>query len=95
MKRFRFRLLNNEEAMKEADKSSEILWNRLTDLFDLVFLGNDAYDQNESVTQAVEKFKKVSRNHDFSEDFLVRGLGIGVGDKLVRDERSYTKVEEV
>lgn len=89
-------MLNNDEAMKEADKSTEILWHRLADLFGLVSFENGAYTPHENVTDALIKVREFFPAHAFPEDFLVRGLSNNLGaNSTVQDGRSFSKIEEV
>ena len=81
--------MNSPQLVQSAGPTSAVLWQRLASLFTALNInaGNDAYEESEAVTAALERFAGKEESFAFSEDLLMRGM---LRDKT-RDEDLNSK----
>ena len=69
-----FRLMSSREFVREAGPNADILWLRLSHLFNTTNFLSDKFVPSDEMNQALPRCRKLQASKPFPEDFQSRGI---------------------
>ena len=66
--------MSSRELVVDAGPNADILWQRLTSLFNTLNFNDDKYQMNVAMSQAVTRCRTAISSKPISEDFQSRGI---------------------
>ena len=66
--------MSSRDLVVDAGPNADILWQRLTSLFNTLNFNDDKYEMNDAMSQAVVRCRTAISSKPISEDFQSRGI---------------------